>query len=166
MKNFLLPLLGLLLGAQGCSYAISSDMVRQADRAITFEQLQTDPTSYKGKTVILGGTIYAMTNRKNDTVIEVVEKKLDLWGKPRRTDKSGGHFLVIHHGALDPMLYAPGSDLTVAGEVVAPGEAGSALVTVRSRELKFWPRERPGWDRPQWVDPLYNPYEHREPTGY
>jgi starvation-inducible outer membrane lipoprotein len=38
----------------------------------------------KGKIVILGGTIARLENLKNGTLIEVIEKKLDFWGKPRR----------------------------------------------------------------------------------
>jgi len=40
---------GMALLLQGCSYAISPDVTRTADRTITFEQIQADPSSFKGK---------------------------------------------------------------------------------------------------------------------
>ncbi len=165
----------LLLGLpvlHGCTYAISSDVLRQADRSVTFKELQADPDVQGGKTVILGGTIVSIVNRKEGTLIEIAEKALDYWGKPIRTKKSGGHFQVLSARPLDTMLYAPGRDVTVAGEVVIPenrppADRESPLVFLRARELKIWPRERLGWDQSPWTDPLYNMYspEMPSPTG-
>ena len=56
--NILIILIGgMALLLQGCSYAISPDVSRTADRSITFEQIQADPSSLQGKIVILGGLI-------------------------------------------------------------------------------------------------------------
>ncbi len=153
----------------GCSYAISSDVLAQADRSLTFEQLQAEPDGHRGALVILGGTIASVLSRKDGTLIEIIQKKLDYWGKPIRTDKSGGRFHVLTHRYLDPMLYAPGRDITVAGEVVIPedrlpGDRESPLLFLRARELKIWPRERLGWDQPPWSDPLYNIYSPQMPN--
>jgi outer membrane lipoprotein len=146
-------------------------VVRQADRGITFKQLQADPDAHAGKIVILGGTLVSVLNQKKGALIEIAEKKLDYWGKPRRTEKSGGHFQVLHQGYLDAMLYAPGRDITVAGEVVGSGDrpaAGieSTFVLLRSRELKIWPREKLTWDKPQWIDPLYDRTSPQGQYGY
>jgi outer membrane lipoprotein len=154
---------GFLLLLQGCTYAISPKMVEQSDGTLTFRQLQADPDTFKGKIIILGGIIAQIDNAKQGTVIEVVERPLDFWGKPKRTDKTGGRFLVVHVGYLDPMVYTPGSAITIAAEIEgtrskALGEIDYSYPVVVSKELKLWPRERQSWDRPQWIDPLYDPY--------
>lgn len=153
----------LALLFQGCTYAVSRDMAAQADKTITFEMLLADPDTFKGKLLILGGTLSHIINTKEGTLIEVVQKPLDYWGKPKRTDRTGGRFLVRHAGYLDAMIFAPGRDITVAAEV--EGTRSKALEeteydypVVVARELKLWERESPSWDKPQWIDPLYDPY--------
>ena len=152
--------LSLLL--QGCTYAISPDMVAETDKTITFEMLQTDPDSFKGKIIILGGTIDQITNTKQGTLIEVIQKPLDYWGKPKRTKKFGGRFLVLSPRYLNPMTYTPGNEVTVAAEIEgtrskALGEMDYSYPLVIAKELKLWQHERQTWDKPQWIDPLNNP---------
>lgn len=158
----LLFLAGFTLLINGCSYAVSRDLVAQSDKSITIQQIQTDPARLAGKTVILGGEIIEIRVTKQGTLIEVLEKPLDLWGKPKRTFRSGGRFLLLHSRVLDPVVYAPGREITVAAQVKGTFEKGLAeegidyplLVT---RELKLWERERAA-DRPTWWDPLHDPH--------
>jgi outer membrane lipoprotein len=148
---------------QGCTYAISPGLAKQADKNIPFESLENDPESYKGKLVVLGGVISQITPVKQGTLIEVEQKPLDYWGKPRRTDRSGGRFLVHYSAYLDPLVYAPGREITVAAEVEgtrskALGDIEYSYPVVLSKELKLWPRERPPQYRPDYMDPLlYDP---------
>jgi len=164
-------IVGTALLLQGCSYAISPDVTRTADRTITFEKLQADPLSCKGKTVILGGLIAQTRNVKAGTSIEVVQKELDYWGRPRHTDRTGGRFIVFQPRQLDVMVFAPGREITIAGEVTGTEEAsisGTAgvYVLINAREIKLWPGEKPGWDRPQFLDPLYDSSAPRDKFGY
>ncbi|HTG00513.1 MAG TPA: Slp family lipoprotein [Nitrospirota bacterium] len=152
----------VLMLAQGCTYAISRDMVDQADKALTFEMLQADPASYKGKTIILGGVIAHITDTKKGTMLEVIQKPLDLWGKPKRTDRTGGRFLLITSVHLNTLLFTPDREITVACEIAGmrdyfPDELEYSYPVVLSKELKLWPLERQGWEKPQWVDPLDRP---------
>ncbi len=153
----------LLLFLQGCTYAISPDLAGKADKSISFESLERNPERFKGKLVILGGIITQTTTLKQGTLIEVLEKPLDYWGKPRRTDSSGGTFLVYYSAYLDPLVYAPEREITVAAEVEGThsrvlGDREYAYPVVLSRELKLWPKERPSHDRPDFMDPLlYDP---------
>src|SRR5512138_364685 len=155
-------ILCLALFVLGCSYAISPDVKAAADRSLRFEKIAQDPSAHRGKIVILGGTIVAARSVKNVTQIEVAQKELDYWGKPRRTDHTGGNFIIQYAGRLDTMMvYVPGRELTVAAEVTgteAPTLEGStaAWPLLLSRELKLWPVERKSWDKPQWMDPLYD----------
>lgn len=160
MKTILV-LFGILLFLHGCTYAISPPLAEKAAKNISFEKLQSDPAAFIGKLLILGGTIAQTTNTKQGTVIEVIQKKLDYWGKPERTRRTGGRFLMFISGYLDPMVFAPGRDITVAGEVLelnppVLGGQHSDYVVVLSKEYRLWEQERPSWNRPQWFDPLYD----------
>ncbi len=168
----LLFLISALLFLHGCTYAISPQLSRQADKTIPFDSLERDPRPYKGKIVILGGIIMQTTTLKEGTLIEVLQKPLDYWGKPRRTDTSGGKFLVYYSTYLDPLVYAPEREITVAAEIeserskaFADIDSGSLLLL--SRELKLWPKERPPFYRPDFMDPLqYDPNDPRSMRSY
>ena len=99
-------------------------------------------------------------------MIEVTQKLLDYWGKPRRTDATGGKFLIYYPAHLDPLVYAPEREITVAAEVEgtrskALGDVEYAYPVVRSKELKLWPRERSPQYRPDYMDPLL--YDRNNP---
>jgi outer membrane lipoprotein len=170
----ILALLAVVLAllVQGCSYAISPEVARNADRSISFQKLHADPLKFTGKTVILGGVIVRTKNLKKGTLIEVLQKELDYWGKPRRTERTGGRFIVVHPRHLDAMIFAPGRELTVAGEVTDDdqktlGENAYSSPVIRSRELKLWPQQsRSSWEKPEWIDPLYDPGTPQGKYGY
>ncbi len=168
-RSFLIA--GILLLLQGCTYALSADVLRSADRSVTFDQLLRDPSSFTGKTVVLGGVITGNRALKRGTMIEVAQKELDYWGKPRRTRRSGGRFLLFSPRPLDAMIYAPGREITVAAEVTGKegkglGESGYPSPLLNARELKLWPQERQARDNPSWLDPLYDPSAPQNKYGY
>jgi outer membrane lipoprotein len=155
-------LFGALLLVQGCAYAVSPEMVSRSDTTITFSMLQSDPDALKGKLLILGGVISRVTNTKQTASLEIEQKPLDYWGKPRRTKASGGRFVVVVRRYLDELVYAPGREITVAGEVEGTRSAEQGGIeydypVLLSKELKLWEQGRPTWGTPQWLDPLYDP---------
>lgn len=162
--NKLSAILVYTLLLQGCTYAISPSFREKADRSITFDQLLADPDLYKGKVLLLGGTIVEASVKQKGTLITVTEKPLDYWGKPIRTTRTGGRFLLFHPDALDSFLYTPGRELTVAAEV-----AGTKLAPLGNqefidpvlivKEVKLWERSSPPAGAPQWGDPLYDRYQ-------
>lgn len=171
MNILSLLIIGAALLLQGCSYAISPEVARTADRTITFDKFQAEPSTYKGKTVIFGGLIVQTRNVKTGTLIEIDQKELDYWGKPRRTDRSGGRFIVLQPRYLDILVYAPGKEITVAGEVSGAeektlGGSGEPYPLVNAREIKLWPREKPARDRPSFLDPLRDPTAPQDKFGY
>jgi len=161
-------LFSVMLFLQGCAFAISPDMASRADKTLTFEKLQADPDAFKGKIVILGGTITQITAMKQGTLIEVNQKRLDYWGQPERTKRTGGLFFVFQRGYLNTMAYAPGNDITIAGEVLG---TGSPMIgdgqydhpVVLTKELKLWGREPRSRDKTPWMDPLYDPAKSGRP---
>ena len=171
MNILSLLIVGATLLLQGCSYAISPEVTRTADRTVTFDKFQAEPSSYKGKTVIFGGLIVQTRSVKTGTLIEIDQKDLDYWGKPRRTDRIGGRFIVHQPRYLDILVYAPGREITVAGEVSGTeekslAESGEPYPLVNAREVKLWPREKPARERPSFLDPLHDPSTPQDKFGY
>lgn len=161
-------LFSIMLLSQGCTYAISPGMADKADKTITFKKLLAEPDAFTGKFLILGGTIAEVTTVSQGMLIEVDQKQLDYWGKPERTSRTGGRFIVFHPGYLNTMAYGPGVEITIAGEVLgfsSPmiGDKQFAYPIVLVRELKRWERERTSRDSPQWIDPLYDPAGRSRP---
>lgn len=149
---------------QGCSYAISRQLVSSADNTISFERLAENPNQFKGKIVILGGTIARTIQFNSEAKIEIIQRELDYWGRPKRINRSAGRFIVAVRGFLNPSLYAAGMDVTIAGEVVGEGRSlentDRAYPLISAKELKPWPKERP-IERPSWWDPLYDPGQQK-----
>ena len=161
-------LLGCMMLLQGCVYPISKDLLEKTDRNITFNMVLADPNEYKGKFIILGGSIAAITDLEEGSVIDVDQLPLDYWGKPIRTN-TGGRFMIYTPLYLDPDIYRAGSEITVAGEIEGTtlnlrGITEPTKYThpvLISKELKLWPRNRPP-EVPEWWDPLYPAFDHSQ----
>lgn len=162
MKNTILAI-SLVLFLHGCTYAISPEYVRQADKTVSLREIRQDLELYQGKLVIIGGTIAQVNSTDHGTLLEVVERSLDYWGRPKRTDETSGRFLLSHPAHLNTLLYAPGREITAAAivdgtEVTALADQGLRLPLLVSKELKLWEDDRSVRTGPQWFDPLYDPY--------
>jgi starvation-inducible outer membrane lipoprotein len=163
MKKIVLLVVYLIL-VQGCVYPISKDLVDKTDKTVTFEMLQADPDQYKGKLVILGGSITAVTGSEEGSLIDIDQLPLDYWGKPIRANRASGRFLVYTLIYLNSYIYTPGSLITVAGEIEGtslklPGKtepAKYAYPVLVAKELKLWPKKRRP-EEPNWWDPLWDP---------
>jgi outer membrane lipoprotein len=107
----------LMLLINSCTPVISPQLMDQVDRNLTYGDLASHPDEAKGKIVLLGGTIVQTVPKPEETEIEVVQKQVSSSGELYMTDKSGGRFLVVVNRFLDPAIYGPGRDITVAGEV-------------------------------------------------
>lgn len=160
MKKLML-LTGLALFLQGCSYAISPALTSQADKTLSLHLIEQDPGAHAGKIVILGGTIIRTANTDHGTLIEVEARALDYWGKPLRTKRTGGRFLLRYPAALNSFQYAPGRELTAAAQVAgnsrALDDSSAPCPFFLSKELKLWKDERKARTGPQWIDPLHDP---------
>ncbi len=161
MKNIIFAISFALL-FQSCTYAISPEYAHQADRSISFHEIKQDPELYHGKLVIIGGTIAQVNSTDHGTLLEVVERALDYWGRPKRTNETGGRFMLLYPAHLNTLLYAPGRELTAAATVEGSEAAALTDQDLRvplflSKELKLWEDERKAHTGPQWFDPLYDP---------
>ena len=145
-----LCLLGILL-VSGCATALSPEVRREATPIQGYAQVRESPETYRGKTLILGGEILEPRNRAEATVFAVLERPLDAFRRPREVDQTGGRFLVRFDRYLDPAVFAPGRQVTVAGVVTGTeaervGEASYTYVSLEGLEVHLWP------PRQEWVD--------------
>jgi len=126
-----------------CMPVISAQLMDRVDRDLTYRSLASRPDESKGKIVLLGGTIVQTLPKPKETEIEVVQKPLSSSGEPYLTDKSEGRYLVIVDRFLDPAIYRPGRDITVAGEVQGSvlrriGEIDYRYPVIDALELHLW----------------------------
>ena len=141
-----LKLLGLMaLLTSACAPAISPQLMDQVDREVTYRSLSGRPDEFKGKIVLLGGTIVQTVPKPKETEIEVVQKDTDSSGEPYLTDRSEGRYLVRVDRFLDPAIYSAGRDITVAGEVLGSerrrlGEIDYRYPVIAAHELYLWRR--------------------------
>lgn len=116
MKLF--PFLLILSLLAGCAHqGVSKDTLRLADRSVTYPALKENPEQFTGRFVHLGGTIAGVRNTASGGIIEVVQVPLDRSGKPGERSHSEGRFLAQGNTFLDPLIYKPGTLMTVVGEV-------------------------------------------------
>ncbi len=107
----------LLLFTGGCAPVISQKVLDTVDRSVSFSDLKENPDLYKGKRVLLGGTIVEVRNLEDRTVVEVLEQPLSGSLRPVNRERSGGRFLVTYSGFKDPAVYSSGRAITVVGTV-------------------------------------------------
>ncbi|HOX16637.1 MAG TPA: Slp family lipoprotein [Smithellaceae bacterium] len=101
----------------GCAPVLSDRFLQEANLSIAFQEILNDPNLYKGKFVVLGGRIITTTAKDEETWIEVLQQPLDRQYRPESSDVSYGRFLIILKGVVDPVIYASGRRITIAGEV-------------------------------------------------
>lgn len=166
MKTWLCAsLFGLLL--TGCASNVPKG-IREAPPGPSVAEARTRATELIGTRVRWGGDIAKVENHPTETWMEVVERNLDANGRPREEDRSGGRFIARIPGFLDPAVYAPGRQITVAGVLTEPlarkiGEFAYTFPTVKAEEYYLWPRlpERTAYPTPPfWYDPWYHPWRH------
>ena len=131
----------------GCAHVISKDVLREVDRGVAFTDLRGNPDAYVGKTVLLGGVVVSVENKKEGTWLEVYQTALDREGRPTDTDVSGGRFLALFEGLLDGAVYEQGRRVTIAGvvkgaRIMKLGELDYRYPYILVREIHLWKKER------------------------
>lgn len=115
-KLFIAGLAGLFLLC-GCTHIISEKSLELADPGITFGKLRENPDAYRGKFVILGGSVAEVRKGGDGVQLEVVQFPLDSTEMPEMTSESGGRFMVSLPREHASVLFRPGMVVTMAGEV-------------------------------------------------
>ncbi len=118
MKATFVLALFLMLFISGCSHYISQQMRLSADRNITFGRLLEAPDAFRGRLVMLGGTVATIRRTREGTELEIIQHRLDSRELPDEAIPSGGRFLATTSAVLDPDRYGPGALVSLAGEIV------------------------------------------------
>lgn len=153
-------LLAACLALAGCASAISPAVRREAEPVKGLEEIRGRLEAYRGKTVILGGEVVETRNRPEATTLVILEKPLTASQKPRPVDETGGRLLARFSRYLDPVLFAKGRLVTlagvVAGEATEPvGEAPYRYVVLDGVEIHLWPERVEAWPDPWYRYPWW-----------
>lgn len=84
---------------------------------ITVSDVKANSAVFKGKKVRWAGNIVSVKNQKNHTLIEVLGRKLNVFGNTNDTGIEQGRFFAKFAGFKDPAQYAKGKLLLVNGTV-------------------------------------------------
>jgi len=171
-------LFSLILTA--CASVLPRDLLRSADRTTALSALQKDPDRYKEKLFVFGGTIVETRVTAEGSLIEALHRPVDGKGYILRARRPDGRFLALYPknmGLLDPLIYAPGRDVTVAATFVGSragkiGEIETAFPLFEIKNVHLWaemetayPPPYPYWyyPYPYWWDSPWWPYRYPPP---
>jgi outer membrane lipoprotein len=165
-QSWLLAVAAVLLFSAICLQACSvipREVRKEVDGTLSFRELKEDPEAHAGKKVALGGEIVETRNFPDESLIEVLQKRLRAGDVPEETDESEGRFLVSHPGYLDPAIYRSGRYVTVVGEVrgsrtLRIGEADYRYPVLSSIFLYLWPRREIFYGPYHYYPYYYPPY--------
>ena len=167
--NPLLPALMALSLLAGC--ATTPDPLRDAVvEPVTVDGVRAAPERYAGLRVRWGGSIVAVRNLADTTVVEVLSRPLKSSAAPKPDAFGTGRFRARVRGFLDPSDYAVDRWFTVVGEV-SGAESGLVgehaylfpLVEVESHRLWRSREEIEPPPRPYFYDPWWGPWYYPHP---
>lgn len=153
-----------------CTGVVSKGVRNEAVHYDSFGQLRESASRYRGETVVLGGELIETRNKPDHTVFLVLERPLGAGERPKSGALTGGRFMVRVGEYLDPVLFAPGRLVTVAGVVAGEeteliGEAPYRYLLLDGREVHLWkePASPPWPPHDPWYPYWYDPYWGRRP---
>ena len=155
----------------GCIHVISKEVREKVTSEITFAALKKNPQAYREKVVLLGGVIVKTVNKKDGTLLEVYQTKIDQRGKPMQLDVSEGRFLALFKGFLDSEIYKKGRKVTIVGviqgeEMIRIGEIDYQCPSLLIKDLHLWKKEQPlSYEPYPWGPwyPLWYPWQPWNP---
>ncbi len=123
-----------------------------------------------GETVRWGGTIASIENSDEGSIVEIVSRPLNAWGRPKRNDQSDGRFIARIEEVMDSEKVKQGMDVTTIGELIAveEGLVGEMLYkfpVMTVSKVKVWQPEITSVPYAQgyWKDPFNKELPH---SGY
>lgn len=136
----------LLPWIQACASVISETLIRQSAPSIAFSDLAKNPENYRGKLVILGGTVISVENPPLANRVKVLQRPFGGAMEPVMNDQTSGRFILIGDKPFDEKEFACGRKITVAAEVVGSSEEQSLDAAtyryplLRLKECHIWPQ--------------------------
>ena len=112
---------------------------------IPYQSVNQNAEAYKGTPVRWGGTVIAVENETDSSLIQVLFYPLSRSGYPD-TDQSGeGRFAAEVSEFLDPAIYTKGTAVTVTGVIKGDIERTVGNKTIRiplisAKTIHLWPQ--------------------------
>jgi outer membrane lipoprotein len=138
----------ILVGCTASPKVIPESLEAQIDKNVTFLELQDNPASHAGKTVVLGGEVLSAKRLRTGTLLEIFQIPLRDWQPTGDRTESQGRFLAFNKAGLDPAAIPPSMRVTVVGDVTgatkqALDESEYTYPTVEIRHIKVWEPRNP-----------------------
>ncbi|WP_297481374.1 Slp family lipoprotein [uncultured Photobacterium sp.] len=107
---------GILVFMVGCANLPATLITKSKDPITDLMVILQHPQASQGKDVRLGGVIASIRNEQQQTRIEIVAMPLTTDGRPILHTQPQGRFIAYVDGFLEPIEYAKGRLLTIAGQ--------------------------------------------------
>jgi starvation-inducible outer membrane lipoprotein len=124
MRRFFLPIGCCTFLLASCA-TIPSEFTKQVDQDLTFADAKRAPEQFRGKILLLGGTVSERTDLPGATKMLIHEHNVDYRYSPNLGGLSEGEFLVVVRPPVNPAQYPAGQPVTVVGKLtgveLAPG---------------------------------------------
>lgn len=140
------------------------EQVRIADEQVlvSYAEVKAAPTEKQASKARWGGVIAKVENKKEYTVLEVVNFALTYSAKPITGNESQGRYKVYYKGLLDPVIYQKGKSVTAVGVIGAPvsgkiGELEYQFPVLMASGIYLW-KETPQVNVRVRQDPLMSPF--------
>jgi outer membrane lipoprotein len=140
----------LVLLSACASYQVVPDHLKdRIEKDLSFEEVEADPDSYEGRTVIWGGKVLDVMQKAGTTRVEILQVPLDRVFRPLDAPTaSRGRFMAVdaNRDMKDPAALRQDTLVTVIGEIrgrmkAALDEAAYDYPTVVIRDMTAWEKE-------------------------
>lgn len=164
-----------LFALTACMHPISEQTRRQVAPQTTLTMVKADPAAFVDQQLLLGGVIVDSQTDGEETVLEVMQWRLNRWGEPTSMTEDENRFLLKTERALDPAIFEPGVLVTLAGVVLGQetrllDEHAYSYPVLKLSEIHAWQspfrygiHRYPGPDYPHYVgddgQTFQNPYD-------
>ena len=160
MKKTLLIV--VLFFASSCGAVLSGAVIKESDLSISPSKVRENPENFTGSKVIWGGIIIETVNDEDQTTVEVLATTMAKSFRPTST-VSSGRFLIRTTDYLDPLVFAKGAMITVAGEVRGIEERkidkrNYKYPVVKPKEMRIFVEAPEDELYPHYHEAPYNPY--------
>ena len=178
MKRYGFLFIFVLLFMIACAPVFREEIMKNSTQNPSLTELNSSPANFKDKLFLFGGRIINTRTTKDGFVIEAMYLPVNYRGHIASSDKYEGRFLAIlpkEKGILDPLLFRPGKEVTIAGiykgirtqkiDNLEYGYGYFQIVGIRLWEDKVYYYGAPYYYGPYpaayfWYDPWW-PHHHR-----
>ena len=141
----------VLLLSSGCAPVLSQNLIDQGEGDVDLTVLRQSPAGFQGKTLILGGTIIAVTNTSDGRgELEILQRPLGHRLEPQLDDQTQGRFLVQREGRFEDLEFVKGRKISLAGRVIGSttrqvDQSDYVYPQLELLEYHLWSQGRGGW---------------------